>query len=41
MLGSHKSGFGPTGVIFCAFFTFAAIGQCGDLFGGLGTVNWR
>jgi len=37
MLASHKSGFGPTGVIFCAFFTFAAMACAEGYGGGTGT----
>jgi hypothetical protein len=36
---THKSGFGPSGVIFCAFFTFAAIGFAGTYLGGTGTTG--
>jgi hypothetical protein len=36
---SHRSGFGPTGVIFCAFFTFAAVGFAGTYSGGSGTAE--
>jgi hypothetical protein len=32
-----KRGFGPSGVIFCAFFTFVAIGFAGTYSGGSGT----
>jgi hypothetical protein len=39
MLDSHKRGFGPTGVIFCAFFTFAAIVCAGTYSGGSGTAE--
>ncbi len=38
MMDSHRRGFGPSGVIFCAFFTFAAIGWAGTYSGGSGTV---
>jgi hypothetical protein len=34
MMDSQKSGFGPSGVIFCAFFTFAAIVGTGMYSGG-------
>ena len=36
---SHRNGFGPTGVIFCVFFTFAAIGWAGTYSGGSGTAE--
>jgi hypothetical protein len=35
----NKSGFWPTSVIFCAFFTFAASGFAGTYSGGSGTVD--
>jgi len=38
MLASHNSGFRPSGVIFCAFFTFAAIGWAGTYSGGNGII---
>jgi hypothetical protein len=34
----HRIGFGPAGVIFCAFFTFAAMAYPGTYFGGSGTA---
>jgi mucin-19 len=36
---SHRNGFGPTGVIFCAFFTFAAMACAGTYSGGSGTAE--
>ncbi len=36
---SHKSGSWPTGVIFCAFFTFAAMACAGTYSGGSGTAE--
>jgi hypothetical protein len=41
MMGSHRCGFGPSGVIFCAFFTFAAMACVGTYSGAAGTANWR
>jgi hypothetical protein len=38
MVTHHRRGFGPAGVIFCAFFTFAAIACAGTYSGGSGTV---
>jgi hypothetical protein len=35
----HTSGFGASGVIFCAFFTFAAIACAGTYSGGSGTAD--
>jgi hypothetical protein len=42
MLNHHRSGFGPSGVIFCAFFTFAAMACAGTSIGGNGgsIVAW-
>jgi hypothetical protein len=38
MFQSHKRGFGASGVIFCAFFTFAAVACAGTYSGGSGTA---
>jgi hypothetical protein len=34
----HRIGFGPPGVIFCAFFTFVAMACAGTYSGGMGTA---
>jgi hypothetical protein len=39
MLDSHNNGYRPIGVIFCAFFTFAAMACAGTYSGGTGTVG--
>jgi hypothetical protein len=38
MLDSHNNGYRPIGVIFCAFFTFAAMACAGTYSGGTGTA---
>jgi hypothetical protein len=39
MQHSHRRGFGPAWVIFCAFFTFAAMAFAGTYSGGSGTAE--